>query len=160
MVRKYNTAADSVYAIAIAYTATPSQRRVAARISNLGRLTALSYRRAPPRVRPPVRGRSTAGRSNRRWLLRGRFACPWDEAAPMVQVGNFGRVVAAGRAEATPRIAERNAQVELHLGRDIQQRVDPLQHLSVQRRRHRADAECPRGQHQVLHRRNDGARLA
>src|SRR5438105_4933456 len=119
----------------MAYAATASHLAVTAGSSNLGRLTA-NYRRW--------------------WRLfllgKGRlFTGPWHRRAPAVHAGDFSGATPSRRAKAAARVAQRDALVKLHLGRDVQQPIHALLNLGVDSGGHRSDPQGARGQQQILH---------
>ena len=91
--------------------------------------------------RPGTAARLTAG-------LRVTPTAP--RPSPAIPRGGLRRRLAPARAVLDGGVAERDAEVERHLLRDAEQRVEAVHHLGVERRRQRADAEGVGGQHQVL----------
>src|SRR5262249_50383618 len=86
-------------------------------------------------------------------------SAPGDRRAPAIERCRLFDREPPSWSELASRVAQRNAQVDLDVRRDAQQRVHAIHDLRVERRRHRPDAERTGRQHQVLDGGNDRARL-
>jgi hypothetical protein len=81
---------------------------------------------------------------------------PGNRSAPAVEERRLRGRLANIRAEVALGVAERHAEMEADIVRDVELPVEAIHDGRVKRRRHRADPDRARCEHQVLHGRNDG----